>query len=245
LRAAFLNLIEEHSDQLSEKFHDPDKARLYSIDPFPFDSRFRTYFTEGKEYTFGVHFFGSKQLEDQIRTIILTHKDPLRFHAHLYPILQVDYKQHNLSELMGEWSSSFEVDSKGEIQLSMRFLTPTQLSQFGSDKAYLLPTPEKIFPSLLRLWNKAGVETRVEQVSEYHDWVTQNIYVSRHRIQTVVVSLGGQRHIVGFVGGIEYSIQNADTQLARLTVGLAKFSEICNVGKNRTAGFGKVSLKIN
>ena len=243
LRAAFLEMINQYDEKLSERFHDSSTARPYAIDPFPFDSRFRTHFLEGYEYSFDVNFFSTEDFENSIKKVVLSQDTPLQIHKYQFPLIRVDVSEYDPSALMSEWTSSVEPDSKGEIHLEMRFVSPTQLSHYGSDEAYLLPTSEKIFSSLLRTWNTLESDTKLDRISDYRDWVEQNVYIRKHRLRTVRVSLGRQRNFIGFVGDVTYTISDVENPFASLTVGLARFSEICNIGKNRTAGFGKVLLK--
>jgi CRISPR-associated endoribonuclease Cas6 len=109
---------------------------------------------------------------------------------------------------------------------------------------YLLPDPEKIFSSLLRLWNLAAEEMVVEPIGDYRQWVQREVYVSRHRIRTSTADLGQRRSVIGFVGDATFGIRKDDSTFAPLTRVLAKFSELTNIGKNRTAGFGKVQARV-
>jgi CRISPR/Cas system endoribonuclease Cas6 (RAMP superfamily) len=101
-----------------------------------------------------------------------------------------------------------------------------------------------VLTGLLRVWNTVEGATRLEHTGEYYDWITENVYVSGHDLHTVRVSLGRKRNLVGFTGNIVYTIEASKDPLTKLTVGLAKFAEICNIGKNRSAGFGKTTVKI-
>lgn len=245
LRAAFLNLLRGYDHELSGQVHESNSVRSYSLDPFPCDSRFQTYLDEGEECTFGVNLFDAGPFEDIIRHIALCPKPELRVYHHCFSIRKIDFSRHRPASLMERWTAGLDSESKTPIRVRMRFITPAQLSQFGSDRAFLLPSPEKVFTGLLRVWNTVGDATTLERTGGYHDWVRENVYVSGHDLRTVKVSLGRQRKVIGFVGNIIYNIEPSNSPLLALTVGLSRFAEICNVGKNRTAGFGKVAVEVD
>ncbi len=242
LRAAFLNLLHEYDGGLSDKIHGQGGLRAYSIDPFHCDSAFRTHFTQGEEYVFGVNLFRPAQFQGMLRSIAIRRNYGFRILHHDFSLQRVDLKQITTELLMKQWLENMPNKTDGPIKMRIHFLTPTQFSSFGSDYAYLLPTPEKVFPGLLRIWKMLERSMTPELTGKYRDWITENVYVSGHRLKTVKVSLGRGRSLMGFVGNVEYSMRASDDSLSSLTYCLAKFAEICNVGKNRSAGFGKVEV---
>ncbi len=244
LRAAFLSLLQKHDEELSGKVHDSPRIRSYALEPLPFGSRFRTHFEEGEVYDFGVNLFNADGFENAVRSIALNPKSKLRLHHHYFPVKRIDFANHNPSKLAEDWTTGVS-DHNGRIEIGVKFMTPTQFSQFGSDKAYLLPSPEKIFPALLRVWNSIKGTTAVDRISDYYQWVEQNLYVTAHRIRTVKVSLGRNRSVIGFIGNAKYAVEGSDDPFIPLTVCLARFAEMSNVGKNRTAGLGKVKVEID
>jgi CRISPR-associated endoribonuclease Cas6 len=244
LRAGFLNYLREYDNELSGKVHGANGLRAYSIDPFPCNKRFITQFEEGQEYDFSVHLFRPSAFQDLIRKIVLNNCYRIRLYHHTFSMIRIDFERKVPSTMMKEWTRCVDESDRTPIRMRFRFETPTQLSNYGSDRAFLLPTPEKVFTGLLRIWNTMENATHLETTSEYHDWTTKNIYISGHNIQTVKVPLGRQRNILGFIGNIVYNIDVREDPLTKLTVGLAKFAEISNVGKNRSAGFGKVYVDI-
>jgi CRISPR-associated endoribonuclease Cas6 len=242
LRAAFLNLLREYDSDLSDKVHGQSGLRAYSIDPFQCDSAFHTHFMQGEEYDFGVNLFRSTQFQGMLRSIAIRRNYGFRILHHDFSLQRVDLKQISTDILMKQWLENMPTETNKPIKMRMTFLTPTQFSSFGSDYAYLLPTPEKVFPSLLRIWKMLERSMTPELTGKYRDWITENVYVSGYRLKTVKVPLGRERSLMGFVGNVEYSMKASEDPLSSLTFCLAKFAEICNVGKNRSAGFGKVEV---
>ncbi|MHA1247370.1 MAG: CRISPR system precrRNA processing endoribonuclease RAMP protein Cas6 [Candidatus Thorarchaeota archaeon] len=240
LRAAFLSLLRQADAELSSQVHDASEVRTYSLDPFPFDKRFMTLFEEGEEYTFGVNLLNSEHYARAIRQLVIANRTDIRLYHHVFPVRRIDLEQVNPETAMASWVEEFK-RAKGEsVVVTMHFLTPTQLSVYGSEMGCLLPQPERVFPALLRVWNRINQATSLERVSDYRDWVEKNVSVSYHRIHTETVPLGRGRDFVGFVGKVVYAVGDRDSPFAALTGGLAKFAEISNIGKNRTAGLGRV-----
>lgn len=242
LRAAFLNILRQQDFELSSAVHDSIGVRSYSLDPFPHDRYFRTEFKQGNVYNFGLNLFGAGEPKKIIRAIANSYRDRIRIYNQQFLIKQIDIQQVDLSNMMERWMA--EVDENTRlVSVPLRFLTPTQLSQYGNDFADLFPTPEKIFSGLLRVWNAVENSTALERVGEYRDWVNRNVHVSDYKLRTVKVPLGRGRVVVGFIGNVTYQIQNSDRHLSPLTYALARFAEFCNVGKNRTAGLGRVMIR--
>jgi CRISPR-associated endoribonuclease Cas6 len=244
LRAAFLNLLREYDKELSGNVHGSGGVRAYSIDPFPCDRNFSTHFEEGHEYGFSVHLFRPSAFQDLIRTIAMKRDTGLRIHHHMFSTRRIEFIRRDPTSLMTEWTDSVDESCNRPIQIRFDFFTPTQLSNYGSDKAFLLPTPAKVFSGLLRVWNTMEDATKLEQTSGYYDWIENHVYVSGHYLRTVKISMGRKRSVVGFIGNVVYSVEPDYTPLFKMTLGLARYAEICNVGKNRSAGFGKVGVQI-
>ncbi len=240
LRAAFLSLLKQSDPELSKKLHDASSVQAYAIHPFDFGTCFKTQFVQGEEYSFTVHILDTEESGHSVRGIIMNRDALLDVYHQKMMVTQIDITRRSPDGLMSQWIK--EEVNQDIVRLPFMFKTPTQLSQYGSDCACLLPVPERVFPALLRIWNTVSGATRVERVTDYRDWVEQNVSVSRHRIRTTELELGRKRSFVGFIGEVVYNVRNAQEPFGRLTAGLAHFAELSNIGKNRTAGFGMVRL---
>ncbi len=243
LRAAFLGLLNDCDDQLTHQVHDARAIRTYALQPFPFDRDFTTNFVEGHEYSFRVNLLDSDRYQDALRRFALGAKRDLRIHHETFALMRVDFNAYDSGKMMETWLDEFRASFGDTVRIVMSFVSPTQLSAYGSDFACLLPYPERVFTSLLRIWNQIERATTVERVSEYRDWVESKLHVSAHRLHTTEVELGRNRSVVGFVGRVVYTLREAQSPLGLLTAGLAKFAELSNIGKNRTAGFGQVEVR--
>jgi CRISPR-associated endoribonuclease Cas6 len=243
LRAAFLDLLRNHNKGLSDRVHGEAGPRAYSIDPFPCDGRFRTCFEQGEEYDFGVYLFRPSRFQGVLRDLAIKPDHEIRVLHHFFPLNRVDIDQTSPECLMEQWLEEKPDDSSRPLKMRFHFETPTQFSSFGSDYAYLLPTPEKLFSGTLKVWKTLEKCMTPEMSGSYRDWITRNIHVSGHRLRTVKVPVSRRRSILGFVGNVEYTMKQTDESLANLTFCLARFAELSHVGKNRSAGFGKVRLE--
>ncbi len=244
LRGAFLDMLRSRSPELSTSLHDSHETRIYSLVPFPTGPRFQTLFTQGESYEFAVNILDVDTLRPAIREMILHPPESVRLHHYQFPISRIDYFQNDLRTLMDAWTKEFEKTLHRPYKISMRFVTPTHLSQYGSDFSSLFPQPVRIFPGLLRVWNNVERLPKVERVSPYRDWVEQEVSVSRYQLRTTEIRMGPKRRIIGFVGETVYTIHDADSSMTALTACLARFAELSNVGKNRTAGFGRVQVRL-
>lgn len=242
LRAAFLSLLRDHDHDLSSQVHGQSGPRSYSIDPFRCDARFRTHFKQGEEYDFGVHLFRPSLFQGMLREIALKRNHDIRILHRNFALRRVDMQQTSSESLMDQWLEEKPGDHDQPLKMRFHFKTPTQFSSFGTDYAYLLPTPEKLFSGALKVWKSLEQCMTPELSGPYRDWITSNVFVSGHRLQTVKVPLGRKRSILGFVGDAEYTMRQSDEFLANLTYCLARFAELSNVGKGRSAGFGKVCV---
>ncbi|MCF2138273.1 MAG: CRISPR system precrRNA processing endoribonuclease RAMP protein Cas6 [Candidatus Thorarchaeota archaeon] len=244
LRGAFLNMLKSDDPELSKTLHDSHETRIYSLVPFPTDTRFQTLFNEGETYNFAVHVLDAGSLRTGIRNLIIRPPKTIRLHHYQFPVSRIDYTQLDFEALMAEWTDEFRSTLCTPYKIVMRFLTPTHLSHYGSDFSTLFPQPERVFPSLLRVWNNIDRLPLIERVSEYRDWVEQKVSISRYNLRTTEIRMGTRRKIIGFIGETVYSIHDNDSPFAALTASLSRFAELSNVGKNRTAGFGRVEVRL-
>lgn len=238
LRAAFLEMVRNQNEPLGAWFHSGEGTRPYSILPLEFDRRFGTTLEAGEEYSFEVVLFDTTGFNEVIRDLVISERTPMRLYKYEMPVLRVEIKQADPTIQMQEWIQ----EAADTTEIHMSFLTPTQLSHFGTDRAYLFPAPDKIFSSLMRIWNTMENDYRLEHIGEYRTWVERNVYVSRHRIRTHKLGFGQKRSLLGFIGDVTYSLEGRGGEMAGLTKGLARFAELCNIGKNRTAGLGLVKV---
>jgi len=244
LRAAFLDKIRDYHNEFSVEVHEGTGIRQYAIDPLPAQHGFDTLLEMGEQYTFGVNLLQSDMFRGFVKALM--NKDELRFriYENRLPVRRMDVTLCNPQNMMHEWVDSPAVLSAQKARISMYFETPTQLSHAKSNALCLFPMPEKVFPTLLKTWLSIDRVNSLYPVQEYREWVYSNIHVNRHDVRTRPLTLGPKLRIIGFTGRVDFVIKDMQTPMARMTVGLAKFSEFSNIGKHRTAGLGKVSARV-
>ncbi len=243
LRSWFLKTVQDFDPELSSEMHAQQTIRDFVVVPLPHDNHFKTHFNMGSEYTFGVRLLRKKRFVELLKHILNLNYLELRLHNHVMPIRAVDYSIDDPHELMNQWISSPNLDDASAVRIRMAFNTPVQLSKSDTDALCMFPLPEKVFPSILRIWQDLGY-TGFRSIEEYVEWVLQNVYVARHKTKTVPIRMGPHLTVIGFVGKVEYLVHNTESIPAKMTVGLSKYSELCNLGKHRTAGLGSISTQV-
>jgi len=244
LRASFLNKVREYHEDLSNEAHGGPGIRQYTIDPLPSQRGFNTLLERGKEYTFGVNLFQSDKFRGFVRSLMDQDELQFRVYENRLPVRRMDILMCNIQTMMHEWVDAPEVLEARRARITMRFETPTQLAHTKSDALCLFPMPEKVFPSLLKIWASIGRVNSLYPVQAYREWVRSDLLVSRHDVRTRPLKLGPRLRVVGFTGRVDFVVNDMQTPMARMTVGLAKFAESCGVGKHRTAGLGKVTSTV-
>ncbi|RLG43190.1 MAG: hypothetical protein DRN81_07055, partial [Thermoproteota archaeon] len=124
------------------------------------------------------------------------------------------------------------------------FKTPVRFSvpslRRRCPKFSLFPEPERVFPNILRHWNRF-FEPRFS-VDGVVEFVRDFVFVSDYRLRPVVVEMTHGRKVVGSVGYVMYRFldrSNLDVLLA-----LLRYGELFNVGTGRSMGLGVNLVKI-
>ena len=235
LRGALLAIIKESQPELACLLHDAPGIRPFSLSLLtPHRRDFATLLIEGRTYQFRVTFLEEHIMDTMLE--FLTRDRPV------FNLLGAELTTSHV-ELDRVTFLDLVADSSTPIySFSLRFLTPTCFSAWGSDVHYLYPDPVKVFPNLLRLWNRFCPSHALPRTSVYYDWVARNVIVTSYSLRTRTVRLGEARRTAGFIGVCHYRIRHTpqNQALAAFTNTLCRFGELANVGNNRTAGFGVV-----
>lgn len=246
LRAFFLRKIAEINPEFAEKLHRPDMiwgTAPYAITPLNMKT--------------------SSNKPIPLRIAVKTNQ----YYEVELKLVEYIFKR-NLSEILGELSNIMKI---GEINFKVKkikierknipenlikkkeatreaksyhiyFRTPTYFRQVGTEKHYMLPTPEKFIYSATKIWNTFS-EKKIDKKT-IDEEILPNISVKQYRIKTVKpFKLDERRKLAGFIGNIKYVVKTARTaRLFKIIVESAKYT---NVGGNRTGGFGVVEYKEN
>jgi CRISPR-associated endoribonuclease Cas6 len=141
-------------------------------------------------------------------------------------------------DLIQLWEAAIPIQ-----KLRIRFKTPVAFSIKGADYTFRIPTPQKIFGTLLRHWNRLAENTPYVVPKEFWEWIETHVFVTSCEIATRSAPMGKATNFVGATGWLTMIIDTPDPLFARIIHGLAKFGEIVGVGEGRSAGFGRYQIQ--
>jgi CRISPR-associated endoribonuclease Cas6 len=132
------------------------------------------------------------------------------------------------------------ISGSGEQEaLDVRFLTPTYFNPLRGDQSYkvLYPDPEHLFASLVAI-----AHDLTGQGFPKPGELADKVYVSGLEIKTPRMETSRPAPN-GFTGWVRLRFKkNASQSDKKLIAGLLRLGEITNVGGNRTAGYGVISV---
>ena len=73
-------------------------------------------------------------------------------------------------------------------------------------------------------------------------WIEENVVINDYKLQTKRVYIGKRNPILGFKGWVVYRFLMQDNIFGWIGI-LSEYAKLCNVGGNRTAGMGEISVK--
>lgn len=136
----------------------------------------------------------------------------------------------------------YEHASETERKLTLQFYTPTAFRQAKYDSA--MPTPERVFSSLLRRWNHySGIEISPDILAavrpSYFDIRTEVVKDPREQFQHTGAKTSFCNHFTGCVGKVTYQILGqVDVLMIKQLNALADFALYAGVGRKTTMGMG-------
>ncbi|MEM3097294.1 MAG: CRISPR-associated endoribonuclease Cas6 [Nitrososphaerales archaeon] len=233
-RGLMLHMLRQVDPSISQKLHEPNVVKPYSVTPLRFRSiqKLKEGYILDKSYpcSFGIRFLNDALVKTAIDYFNENNKVMI-LDAPFY-ISSVNIKSKDFAKLISE-NSSIET-------FRLYFKTPTHFSTIGSKFDKLFPDPIMIFPNLMRIWDSCMSNYKQfgkEAHKEYKEWVKDNVGVSGHELRTLTVN--GKSRKIGFVGWTAYRMKD-DNNWCKVTSLLASLAEYSNIGSDRTAGFGVV-----
>jgi CRISPR-associated endoribonuclease Cas6 len=136
----------------------------------------------------------------------------------------------------------YEQASDQERKLTLQFYTPTAFRQGKFDTA--LPTPDRVFGSLLRRWNHhSGIDFSAEILEalqpSYFDICTEIATDPRHQFQHTGAKTDPCNQFMGCVGKVTYqALGTLDPQTLKQLNTLADFALYAGVGRKTPMGMG-------
>ena len=232
-RGLLLTMLRRIDPSESERLHEPDARKPYSVTPLRFRARRRTErgYLLDPSAPCRVEF---KFMEDEPARMLLDYfagRDGLLIYDTEFKVTSITLDSTSYEEL----EASEPVDS-----FRLFFRSPTYLSSAGSRWDLLYPDPVQLFTGLLRIWDTYTTGKRYGPggLEEYREWLRVHVGVTQHLLRTSLAEMARKR-AVGFTGWATYGL-DANDEWNRLTVTLARLAEYSNVGGNRTGGFGEV-----
>lgn len=245
--AAFLDAIRQADPRLSAMLHDPQVSiRPFTVSPLgamPSVRNGRVRLNPARNYWLRFTILYAPIFR-RFMERFLESGDP--------PVLRLHPAEMAVREILvtpgtHPWSgytswAQLVQDAAPEPELTLQFVSPTAFS-FGQKewgkKIVVLPQPELVFGSLLRVWNGyAPPPLRLEEAG-LRAYLEEHVVIREIRgLQTRMLRLRGLPQ-VGFVGTITYGLMG-ENEVARLALNLlADFAFYAGVGMKTTMGMGQ------
>jgi len=231
-RGLLLHMLQQVDPTVSQRLHEPNIMKPYSVTPLYFRSRKKN----GQGYLLDprspcrvkIRFLEERYVRDVIE--YLSKKNMVMIFDTAFHIASIEIKTKDYSELKEE--------ARPVEAFKLYFNTPTYLASLGAGFYYLFPEPQKIFLNLMRLWNLYTTTQKyaIDEVKEYKAWLIKNMGVTGYEVRTMLVQMR-EKKAVGFVGWAIYRMKT-DDEWNKITCMLARFAEYSGIGGNRTGGFG-------
>ncbi|WP_448570956.1 CRISPR-associated endoribonuclease Cas6 [Trichothermofontia sp.] len=142
------------------------------------------------------------------------------------------------------YAQLYEQASETDGPFTLQFYTPTAFRQGKYDAA--MPTPDRVFRSLLRRWNHySGLEFSPEIVTaiqtSYFDIHTEVVTDPRAPFQHTGATINPANQFIGCVGKVTYQVlDHIQTQTLKQINTLADFALYAGVGRKTPMGMGMV-----
>ena len=234
-RGLLLNMMSRAKPDEASRLHEPNEPKPYSVTPLFFKSKLKAEsgYLLDPAYPCEVAF---RFLEDGLAKLALdclSERDRFLVIDAFFQVESIEVRHESYEDL--------EAEAKPIEAFRLYFRTPTYFKELGSPFHSLFPEPQRIFPGLLKLWNRSSGRGGLKDPSEYRAWISKSLGVSGHELSTRQV-LMGKKKALGFTGWASYEALGGG-EWAKLTWLMAKFAEYSNVGGNRTGGFGVVRFE--
>ncbi|MHA1347480.1 MAG: CRISPR system precrRNA processing endoribonuclease RAMP protein Cas6 [Candidatus Heimdallarchaeaceae archaeon] len=239
VRGAFLSLIKSKDSILSDKLHEGNKKRPFSLTPvFRFNEslartrRGEIVVKKNEKYFFRLGVL-TEELADLIETIALAAlQSTIELAANKFTLLQVSREKKTTKDLL------LTNELLPEI-FSLVFKSPTYLTINATKFPLRFPDSRYVFMNLAKLWNIFNNDQTLIDEDDFFGWLGHNVSVNAHKLKTQLVYTAPTTKKIGFKGWVRYKL--SDNLKYRSWVHLlAQYAEFSNVGGNRTAGLGYV-----
>lgn len=245
--AAFLNAIRRADPHLSAMLHDPQvPIRPFTVSPLGAVPPVRDGLVRldpARDYWLRFTILYAPIFQRFMERFLESEDRPV---LHLHPA-EMAVREILVTPGSHPWSgytswAQLVQDASQEPEITLQFVSPTAFS-FGQKewgkKIVVLPQPELVFGSLLRVWNSyAPPPLRLEEAG-LRAYLEEQVVIRRiGGLRTRMLRLRGLPQ-VGFVGTATYGLMG-ENEVARLALNLlADFAFYAGVGMKTTMGMGQ------
>jgi len=243
-RGAFLSIVGQACEELAKTLHSGGRS-LYALKPLNFKSGYRVVGGKGRSLAeAGVLF--ERGARAVLEVSLFDDEVSRRFISNVLPVatgLTVKGISFRVDALAAHLVDPLKViegsrDWEGGA-LDVHFHTPTYFNPLTGDQRYKILYPEPLH-LLASLTASAHALTGVDLPKPSE--LAECIYISGLSIRTPRME-ASKPAPNGFVGWTRFTFKpSAQPQLCRLVTGLLRLGERVNVGGNRTAGYGVISV---
>mgnify|MGYP001772736351 CR=1 FL=1 len=250
-RGIFFDLIKSVDEALAEKLHSNKGISPYSLTPVEIFSNGGMRFVYRRCEAPVRGRFRITAMRDDLSSVLkeaIISRDSINFVDRKAIITEISVREFNFHGFLENARPVRKFSVLFRTPCYFRLLPTKEGRRKGQYRAYPLPDPALLLRSALRLWtNFSDAKFNYEKFLEWVNEGGVSISGFPKGIRTVRVyeHPTTNKWNIGFVGEVRYSIpdDSYDPKFSSIVDALMSFSEISNVGGNRTAGFGVVEYR--
>ena len=142
-----------------------------------------------------------------------------------------------------DYAQIYEQASEGDRKLTLQFFTPVAFRQ-GKHDAFM-PTPERVFGSLLRRWNHYSDRPFEKEIigtigESAHNIRTEVVADPRSQFRHTGAKVAHCNQFRGCVGSVTFQVLGGDSLVTKQLNALADYALYAGVGRKTPMGMGMV-----
>ncbi|MHA1124630.1 MAG: CRISPR-associated endoribonuclease Cas6 [Candidatus Heimdallarchaeota archaeon] len=242
IRGSILNAIKQFDLELSDRLHESNYLRPYSISPLiAFQSKTKRtrrgeiIIEKESIYKFRLGLLTNELAERMVKLTLQKDLMVLKLANIDFKVITIEISKNTTKELL---ASTIENPSK----LTLSFITPTYFTMAKQDFPMRFPDPRYLFMNLTSLWNAFNEEIIIVDKEAFFQWIENHVSINAYKLSTHTVFIAKGARKIGFKGWTRFQLSGEESY-QRWIHALAQFAEFSNIGANRTAGLGCVRYK--
>lgn len=230
LHAWFLDQVRQTDPALSQKLHDGQDEKSFSISGIPEIAQINQ-LQAHQPYQWQITALDAA-LCNWLRTWLKQPPTNLRLNSTTCKIVdrQISLPATTYQKI---WQQATHFPP-----LELSFISPTSFRKRHHHMP--LPIPENIFHSYLRRWNHFAPHSFDQD--EFLEWVNNSIVILRHDIRSSKVAAGKSGSVTGFTGQVQFgfaTVAKQNPEFQQLTVALVQCAPYLQTGHKVTFGLGQ------